>query len=107
MWLVSGRTHQEPPVVGPHGPGRATTPAAGAAPRSRRAIEEDLRGVRALQADMRSGRIRAELTFTTIIARRTDRLLDELLRLPGGPQESTRRRGRGSAPPGPDAGAGG
>jgi hypothetical protein len=106
MWLVSGRTHQAPPAVGPHGPDRAPTPAARAASRSRRAIEEDLRRVCALQADMRSGRIRAEQRFATIIARRTDRLLDELLRLPGRPQESTRRRGRGSAP-GPGTGAGG
>jgi hypothetical protein len=85
MWLVPGRTHAATPAVEPHGPDDAPTPAAGAAPRPRRAIEEDLRRVCALQADMRSGHIRAEREFATIIARRTDRLLDELLRLPEGP----------------------
>lgn len=85
MWLVPGRTHAATPAVEPHGPDDAPTPAARAAPRPRRAIEEDLRRVCALQADMRSGHIRAERAFATIIARRTDRLLDELLRLPEGP----------------------
>jgi hypothetical protein len=91
MWLLPGRTHQATPTVKPHGPDRAPTPAARAALRSRRAIEEDLRRVCALQADMRSGHIRAERTFATIIARRTDRLLDELLRLPGAPAVSSPR----------------
>jgi hypothetical protein len=100
MWRVPGRTHLTTPAVGPHGPGHPATPAARGGPRPRRAIEEDLRHVCALRADMRSGYIRAERTFATILTRRTDRLLDELLRLPGGPQEWTRRRGRGSAPPG-------
>jgi hypothetical protein len=85
MWLVPGRTHLMTPAVGEHGSDQAPTPAARAAPRPRRAIEADLRRVCALQADMRSGRIRAERTFVTIIAQRTDRLLDELLLLPGGP----------------------
>jgi hypothetical protein len=83
MRLVPGRTRQATPTVKPHGPDHAPTPAARAAPRSRRAIEEDLRRVCTLQADLRSGHIRTERTFATIIARRTDRLLDELLRLPG------------------------
>jgi hypothetical protein len=107
MWLLPGRTHLATPAVGPHAPDHAPTPAARAAPRPRRAIEEDLRRVCALQADMRSGHIRADRTFATIVARRTDRLLDELLRLPGGPQERTRRGRRGSAPPGPGTQAGG
>jgi hypothetical protein len=107
MWLVPGRTHLATPAVGPHGPDHVPTPAARAAPRPQRAIEQDLRRVCALQADLRSGRIRAERTFATIITRRTDRLLDELLRLPADPQEWTRRRGRGSTPPGPGTEASG
>src|SRR3954447_25585665 len=78
MWLVPGRTPPAPPAVEPHGPDRAPTPAARAAPRSRRAIEEDLRRLCDLQTEMRSGHIPVEGTFAAIIARRADRLLDEL-----------------------------
>jgi hypothetical protein len=83
MWLVPGRTRPASPAVAHYSSDHAPTPASRAAPRPRRAIEQDLRGICALQADLRSGRIRAERAFATIVARRTDRLLDELLGLPG------------------------
>jgi hypothetical protein len=100
MWRVPGRTHLATPTVEPHGPGRVPTPAAHAAPRPRPAIEEDLRRLCALQADMRSGHIPAERTFAAIIAGRTDRLLDELLLLPGGRVLSVRRCPGSTSPTG-------
>jgi hypothetical protein len=49
-------------------------------PRSRRDIEDDLHGLPVLRARLRTGDLRADTLFTEMIDRRTDRLLDELLR---------------------------
>jgi hypothetical protein len=49
-------------------------------PRSRGDIEEDLHALPVLRARLRTGDLRADALFTTMVDRRTDRLLDELLR---------------------------
>jgi hypothetical protein len=61
--------------------------------RPRSAIEADLRGVRAARARIRAGNRYGNPPFDAVIARRTDRLLDELLRCGAGED----RQGAGAA----------
>jgi hypothetical protein len=97
MWRAAGRTQDQPPRRPVAGSRRAAASVAPAAGRSRAAIEEDLRGVHALRTGVSSGPIVAGGTFTEIIARRVDRLLDELLRLPTVPQGADAPHGHGRA----------
>jgi hypothetical protein len=58
--------------------------------RERAAVEEDLRGISAMRARLRTGDRRADRLFAEMIDRRVDRLLDELL-LHLGTTETPRR----------------
>jgi hypothetical protein len=78
-WFHPGPGHRGSPPQ----PDRGVAPTASAtrwAPRPRAAIEADLRALPSLRAGVRTGDLRADQLFGALLARRADRLLDELLR---------------------------
>jgi hypothetical protein len=78
-WFHPGSGHQGAPPQ----PDRGVAPTTNATrrpPRPRAAIEADLRALPTLRAGVHTGDLRADQLFRALIARRADRLLDELLR---------------------------